>query len=289
MHLYYWLMLAPPFAALTGIGARSLWLAFRNRDGRWSALLFPLAMLLTAVWQTYVVLYSPAAGFFLAGIIWLGAAIAALGFFRRWPAVCAAALLPLLAAPLFWSLTPLLAVNKGRMPAANASLLTEEPQDREKQKESYKKLLAFLTKNHGGERYLVVSQNARQVAPLILEAAPPVVAFGGFAGRDPILTVSDFAKMAAENQFRYVMLQRPGRRDFGGNTGANAEIAKWVREHGTLVDASEWRLPDERDRNPDRGRDDRNNGNFRRWDRGLSNTELYDLRVPPGSNGSKPS
>jgi DICT domain-containing protein len=57
----------------------------------------------------------------------------------------------------------------------------------------------------GDERYLAVAQNARQVA--ILEAGAPVVAFGGFAGRDPILTIGDFAKMAAENQFRYVMLQ----------------------------------------------------------------------------------
>jgi 4-amino-4-deoxy-L-arabinose transferase-like glycosyltransferase len=292
MHLYYWLMLAPPFAALTGIGARSLWLAFRNGDGRGNALLFPLSLLLTAVWQTYILLYSPAAGTFLIVILWLGIALAAFGFFRfrqlrqpgmtawRWPAISAAAgLMPLLAAPLFWSLTPVLAVNKGRLPVANASLLTEEPRDQEKQKESYKKLLAFLTRNHRDERYLAVAQNARQVAPLILEAGAPVVAFGGFAGRDPILTAGDFAKMAAENQFRYVMLQRPGRRGFGGDIGPNAEIVKWVREHGTPVEPSEWRLLDERDRDPGSGRNDPSNGNARRWDRGLSNTELYDLRV----------
>ncbi len=302
MHLYYWLMLAPPFAALTGIGARSLWLAFHNGDGRWNASLLPLALLLTAVWQTYIVLYSPAAGVSLIVILWLGIALAAFGFFRfrglrqpdmiarRWPAISAAAgLMPLLAAPLFWSLTPLLAVNKGRMPVANASLLTEEPRDPEKQNESYRKLLSFLTRNHRDERYLAVAQNARQVASIILEAGAPVVPFGGFAGRDPILTAGDFAKMAAEDQFRYVMLQRPGRRDFGGDIGPNAEIAKWVREHGTPVEPSEWRLPDERDRDPGSGRDDRSNGNSRRWDRGLFNTELYDLRVPPPSDGSKPS
>jgi hypothetical protein len=112
-----------------------------------------------------------------------------------------------------------------------------------------------------------------------LEAGAPVVAFGGFAGRDRILTAGDFAKMAAENQFRYVMLQRPGRRGLGGDIGPNAEIVKWVREHGTPVEPSEWRLPDEGDREPGSGRNNPSIGNARRWDRGLSNTELYDLRV----------
>ena len=82
MHLYYWLMLAPPFAALTGIGVRSLWLAFRNGDGRWYEALFPLALLLTAVWQTYILLYSSSVGTSLIALIWLGIAISAFGFFR---------------------------------------------------------------------------------------------------------------------------------------------------------------------------------------------------------------
>ncbi len=89
--------------------------------------------------------------------------------------------------------------------------------------------------------------------------------------------------MAAENQFRYVVLQSPGRRDFGGDNGPNAEIAKWVREHGTPVEVAQWRLPDEMYQARGSGRGDQRNGNFRRWGRGLSNSELYDLRVPPAS------
>ena len=198
MHLYYWLMLAPPVAALTGIGARSLWLALRSGASRWAALLFPLALLLTALWQTYILLSSPSVGASLIAILWFGIVLSAFGFLRfgwlqqsnaasRWLVMSTTAgLMSLLVAPLFWSLTPLLAVNKPHMPEANASLLTEEPRDREKQKESYQKLLAFLT-------------------------------------------------------------DRPGRRDLSGNTGPNADIAKWVREHGTPVEADKWRLPDERE------------------------------------------
>jgi 4-amino-4-deoxy-L-arabinose transferase-like glycosyltransferase len=283
MHLYYWVMLAPPFAALTGIGARSLWLAFRNGDGRWNASLFPLALLLTAVWQTYVLLYSPSAGAFLIAILWFGIAISAFGFFKcwslrepdlrawRWQAVfTAGGLASLLAAPLFWSLTPLLAVNKGRFPPeANASLLTEESRHLEKQKESYKKLTAFLIGNHRDERYLLAARHALQLAPVIAETGVPAIAFGGFMGHDPILTVDAFAKMAADNQIRYVLLQRRGGQDSGSDYGPNAEIVKWVREHGTPVAASKWRLTDP-------------------GDGVLSDTELYDLHVLPASDGSKP-
>jgi len=301
MHLYYWLMLAPPFAALTGIGARNLWLASRSEGSGWARLLFPLALMLTALWQTYILLSSPAAGASLIAILWMGIALSAFGCFKfewlnqpgrpssRWlGASTAIGMMSLLVAPLFWSLTPLLAVNKPHMPEASASLLTEEPRDREKQKESYKKLLAFLSENHQNERYLIVAQNARQLAPITIETAAPALALGGFMGRDPILTLDRFAKMAAENQFRYVLLARPGRRDFGNNTGPNADIAKWVREHGTPVEADKWRLLDE-ERDWSNGRETAGNGNYRRWDRGLSNTELYDLRVSPASDGSKPS
>jgi 4-amino-4-deoxy-L-arabinose transferase-like glycosyltransferase len=295
MHLYYWLMLAPPLAALTGIGTRSLWLAFRSEDGDWKGRLFPLALLLTAIWQTYILYYSPSVEPFLIAILWLGVAISAFGYFRfRWPQrtdmfasrwlviSAAAGLVPLLAAPLFWSMTPLLEVNRGRLPEANVSLLTEEPRSREKQIESYKRLLTFLTENHHNERYLVAAENARQLAPIIIETGAPTLALGGFTGRDPILTVSVFAKMAAEHQFRYVMLSGPGRRDVVDN-GPNAEIAKWVREHGIPVETGKWRLPDEREQTRGNDRDAWGNGKSRRWDRALSNTELYDLRVPPGS------
>ncbi len=302
MHLYYWIMLAPPFAALTGIGARSLWQAFRSEGSRSVTLLFPLALPLTALWQTYILLSSPPVGASLVAVLWIGIAISAFGFFRfgwppqpdraasRWLVMSATAgLVSLLVAPVFWSLTPLLAVNKPHMPEADVSLLTEEPRDREKQKESYKKLLTFLRENHQNERYLIVAQNARQLAPIVIETGAQALALGGFMGRDPILTVDRFAKMAAENQVRYVMLARPGRRDFNGNNGPNTDIAKWVREHGTPIGADKWRLPDEQEQDLGAGRETAGNGNYHRWDRGLSNTELYDLRVSPAFDGSKPS
>ena len=74
-----------------------------------------------------------------------------------------------------------------------------------------------------------MERSPRRLTPRI-ETATPALALGGFMGRDPILSVDRFAKMAAENQFRYVMLARPGSRDFGGDAGPNASIAKWVRE-----------------------------------------------------------
>jgi hypothetical protein len=304
MHLYYWLMLAPPLAALTGIGARQLWLAFDSDDKTWSARLFPLALLTTAIWQTYILYFSPTVGPRLIAALWLGIAVSAVAFLilrrfaqtqtsagrgrARWSDISVAAgLLPLLIAPLFWSLTPLLAVNM-RLPAADVALLTEAPRNRERGTESYKKLVAFLNQNHDNERYLVAAENARLVAPIIIATGAPALALGGFAGRDPILTAAAFVQLAAQHEFRYVMLSAPGgRRDLSADNAANAEIAKWVRAHGTAVDVGKWRLPDERERDRGNDRNARGNGNGRNWDRGLNNTELYDLGVPAGEDGEK--
>jgi 4-amino-4-deoxy-L-arabinose transferase-like glycosyltransferase len=301
MHIYYWAMLAPPLAALTGIAARGLWLAFSDREGPRNPLLFPIAVLLTAAWQSYILFYYPSARVPLSLVLCLGIGIAGFSLFKtgwprqtahppsRWLAVGVnAGLISLFAAPMFWSLTPILEMNEGVSPEASPLLLTREPAGRQNEKENYKRLLAFLTENHRNERYLVVAQNARQVAPIIIETGKPALALGGFMGRDQIVSVDGFVKMVAENEVRYVMLSRPGRRGPNRNDGPNAEIAKWVREHGKGVEAALWRLPDE-ENEPDNGMDNRNNGYYRGWDRGLSNVELYDLRPSPDSGDSSPS
>jgi hypothetical protein len=60
-----------------------------------------------------------------------------------------------------------------------------------------------------------------------------------------------------------------------------------VRAHGTAVDVSKWRLPDERERDRGSDRNGRGNGSGRNWDRGLNNTELYDLGAAPGEDGGR--
>ena len=63
------------------------------------------------------------------------------------------------------------------------------------------------------------------------------MAFGGFFGNDPVMSVDAFAKAVERGEVRFVVLATNRRtRDF----------ERWVRAHGTIVDPSQWRsLPPE--------------------------------------------
>jgi len=79
----------------------------------------------------------------------------------------------------------------------------------------------------------------------------PVMAIGGWSGRDPILTVDQFAALVAVGQVRYVLLPDGLGRDdrVGPNLDArdgliasrNGDLFRWVTEHGQPVDPALWR------------------------------------------------
>ena len=84
--------------------------------------------------------------------------------------------------------------------------------------------------------------NARQAAPLIIATGDPVMALGGFTGRDPILTVDRFASFVDDNRVRFALVGdgSPGlRRIFGGD--GQRPLVDWIRKNGRLVDPPLWR------------------------------------------------
>lgn len=235
-HAYYLATLGPPLAALAGIGCFELW-----RRGS-THLAWGLG--LTALWQAYL------AGALLGWeSVWLGfpavallAGIAALWRAKRPPAVIGGvALLALPAATalsaLFApgnltlpsaSLPRLLGIDDGRGPilSRNWSALTEDP-----------KLLAFLQERRGRARFVVAAPNALLAAPVIVRTGQPALAFGGFLGNDPAMSIDAFAKAVERGEVRYAVLSTNRRpRDFD----------RWVQAKGKLVDPAEWRsLPPE--------------------------------------------
>jgi 4-amino-4-deoxy-L-arabinose transferase-like glycosyltransferase len=94
------------------------------------------------------------------------------------------------------------------------------------------KLLDFLTKHRGNARFIVAGPTTGLVAPVIVRTGLPAMAFGGFFGNEPILTVEAFAEKVKRGEVRFALL--------GGLTRPNP-ITRWVRANGTLVEPSEWR------------------------------------------------
>jgi len=288
-HAYYLVTMAPPVSALAGIGASWLWSSYRR--GERAALALPVALLLTAAWQLFI--WS--GDLFRAGEsfrdwrLWLclatvlgacAASVDLLSVVRRRPtpptpsraAVAASfGLAALLATPVAWALGPSFARVNVMLPyaALAGTSIRDDPTSpafwggagiaRDQ------RLLAFLRLNHGSERFLLATLNARLAAPLIIETGQPVMAIGGFMGADPILTPERFAALAADGQVRFVLL--------GGDFLRRAEgkppqrlITEWIKANGAVVEPALWRS-----RPAPAGRAGR-----------ATTLELYDLRPATG-------
>ena len=296
-HAYYLVTMAPPLAALAGVGVIALWSWYR-RGGR-IALLLPAALLLTAGWQLFI-WYGDLAGAaaplrdwrlwlclaMVAGVLEpIGVLLGVLGtrLQRPPPRSWAAAALgmglgALLVTPATWALGAGLA--RGNVMLPYAALPGAPARDDPAGPLFWRggagiardaRLLAFLRANHQGERYLLATLNARLAAPVIIETGQPVMAIGGFMGADPILTPERLAAMAADRQVRFVLLGGDLARR-GGGEPPQRSITDWIKATGAAVDPALWRSTPVRAAGPGRG----------------TAPELYDLRpadglAPPGT------
>jgi 4-amino-4-deoxy-L-arabinose transferase-like glycosyltransferase len=262
-HFYYLATMAPPLAALAGIGAVTLW-RVGGRSG-WRAMLLPATLLMTAAWQLYIEKSA------LGGLrdlmtlhlaVTAGAVVAAgallvitLRYAETRPARHLAAgafalgLLALLALPATWVLSSVLVPGSGALPSADVARLIvvddnaeTRPQNRLTDPANLAKLIGFLKANRQGERFLLASSSALLAAPVIIHTGEAVMARGGFHGLDPILTPATFARMVDTEHVRFVML---GDLSFisrrMGAEGAGKPITDWVYANGKLVDPALWR------------------------------------------------
>ena len=230
-HLYYLSALAPPVAALAGIGAIRLW----RRGITWLA----IGLALCAAWQIHVAGASLGwtSPWLAVPVVAIAGGLATLWRGKRPPAAIGG--LALLVLPAAWALSAIfspgnlmlpssslprwLGLDDGRGPFLSRSyaLPSDDP-----------KLLAFLLERRGAARFLVAAPNTQLVAPIIVRTGQPAMAFGGYFGNEPILSVEAFAEMVKRGEVRYVLL--------GGRFRRTA-FTRWVLANGKPVDEAHWR------------------------------------------------
>src|SRR5207302_478184 len=122
------------------------------------------------------------------------------------------------------SLPRWLGVNDGRGPilSRNWAALSDDP-----------KLVEFLLARRGQARFLLATTTALLAAPIIVGTGQPVMAMGGYSGRDPILTAAALAELARRGEVRYVLL--------AGRARDASDLVRWVWANGKPVDEAEWR------------------------------------------------
>jgi hypothetical protein len=244
---------------LAGISVSALWSVDSQRST--SRLLVPIAVMATAAWQFYIVSgygvghFRVDDGLIAAALVGVSSAAAA-GFvvlrtratvMAGWLAVGTAALLLIM--PAAWSVGTTLANGNSGFPAARPPFLSEAAALQRQRWATVAGALAgdprmiqFLRDNAASEEFLLATVNARLAAPVIVATGRPVIALGGFSGRDPIFEVADFQHLVGAGRVRFALIGdgAPGlRRIFG--EGHQKPIVEWIRVNGRPVDPGSWR------------------------------------------------
>jgi 4-amino-4-deoxy-L-arabinose transferase-like glycosyltransferase len=255
IHTYYLAVLAPPVSALAAITVARLWTRSRSR-------LLPVALAATSAWIAFIsagsIDWRPqhwSAWLWVGTIVALAVACLALLWSAsrlprglRAPAIertaLAAALAALLAMPSAWALSVVLVRPNVAAPSADLSALmspaapaSDTAAMARRAERRRNKLIAFLLAHHANERFILAVSNALQAAPIIVATGKPVMAIGGYLGRDPILTPTDLQHLIARGDVRFIMT--------GGASLVLADdrqraVAQWVRANGKIVDRSLW-------------------------------------------------
>lgn len=94
-------------------------------------------------------------------------------------------------------------------------------------------MISYLLKNYNGEKWLVAVPDSKTAATVILATDKAAMSVGGFGGGTKILTVSRLEEMVKNHELRYFLLTGMGM--------GNDEVSTWIKQHGKVVSASEYR------------------------------------------------
>ncbi|MEC1505539.1 glycosyltransferase family 39 protein [Bacillus haynesii] len=237
-HHYYLIMLAPPIAALSGIGWYAMYGLYKNHKD-WASYLLPAAVLTTAAFQVYILsAYTNQIGsawMYVMGIVGLGVTIALLMLKRSHPfgkQLTIISLCVLLLAPVYWSATPILYGGNSVLPESGPQLQRSNGGGMFSS-DVDTGLLTYLREHHTGEEYLFATLTTVTAAPYIINADENVMVLGGFNGTDPILSVSELKNLVKEGKVKYFLIS-------DDNSG-NSELVSWIKENGTEISSDQYR------------------------------------------------
>src|SRR5215204_2066488 len=68
------------------------------------------------------------------------------------------------------------------------------------------RLVDYLQANQGDATYLVAAIRSDLASPIILNTDGPVIAFGGFEGRDPVFSIKRLAGLVNQGSVRFFVI-----------------------------------------------------------------------------------
>lgn len=267
-HPYYLTMMAPPTAALGGIGISVMWEFYK--EGNWKAWFLPIAFLLECITHmimlsyftstmpdvfqkiisiSLVLCFASSAIFIILNLLNLAKnknTFENLNYLKNAKnaklksILLGIGLTGILVTPFVGSSAAITHRISGTIPCAGLELLSNNEQNNfgrgnmSKVDSNNPKLIEFLQSNKTNEKYLLVVSSAQSAQDMIIQTGESIVALGGFSGSDNILTLDDFKELVKNEEVRYVL-------SGGMGHGGNSEIMNWVTENGDAVSESEFK------------------------------------------------
>jgi 4-amino-4-deoxy-L-arabinose transferase-like glycosyltransferase len=260
-HPYYLTMMAPPAAALSGIGIATMWEFYK--EGKWKAWFLPITFAIEGITHMIMLSYftsnlsTVTRNIILTSLVACFAASAILSilniltFIKRKDtmasnnvniklkkALTVIATISILVTPFIGASAAITHSTSSGIPTAGLELLSNSQGGDfgfggEGNSSENSRLVDFLKSNKTTEKYLLVVPSSQSADSIIIQAGEPVMALGGFSN-DNILTLDQFKEMVKNGEVRYVLTGGMGR-------GGSSEIMNWVTENGTVVPESEYK------------------------------------------------
>jgi len=317
-HPYYLTMLAPPIAALVGIGIVSMWELYKQ--GGWKSFILPAAFIINGLVQLLILSYHyKTSG--ITKILIIGVSILCLlssiiliivklkknGNTKLKKNLVITAVIGLLITPTVWSGVTMFYPVDGTMPSAGLEIMSsnkEGSMGMNLSSDNNTKLISFLESHNTNEKYiLAVSTSGGTASDIIIKTGKSVMSIGGFMGSDKTLTLDQFKALVVKGEIRYVMAGGMGGA-MGGSSSSDAkitatedksssnvkaagaestpssEIMAWAAKVGTIVPESEWKDATKTvDTSSSNKKTSNLNNNKSNGFNGASSGKLYDLKA----------
>ncbi|NTY59420.1 glycosyltransferase family 39 protein [Mycolicibacterium sphagni] len=267
-HPYYTVALAPPIAAVIGIGAGVCW---REREKNWAKGVLAVAVVLTAATSVLVLRHVPDYYPWLRWAVPLGAVVLLAGLAVRipTPVIVAVAALVALGGPAAYSVTTVVRGNVGAMPIAGpvprvVTAMTKGIGPVQRAEITVANGPGFLLPagspgagmhltgctlldsgvpdrrlvgllDADAQRYTWVAATVGSVcaAGYQLASGYPVMPVGGFNGTDPSPAPDAFLRLVLSKRIHYFIVTNPVHEDQWGHLDTNALIQQWVQRNFT--------------------------------------------------------
>lgn len=240
-HRFYLGALAPGIAALAGIGTVELWRSFHEKG--WLSWMVPVALSLTAFLQLFILInYRQWIGFIallVFGIhLFIISRLLDVKIKKKSTQPVFNALIvgfaTLMLTPLLWTATPILYGDEMVSPVTGPGLRSLTVKNLNKQM-NMAKLIYYLRSNQKKEQFLVAVHSAKYASPIIIATGKPVMAMGGYAGRDAILAVAQLKNLVHANKVRYFLIPETTR-----HVLVTAKLDRWIKENGKQIPQELW-------------------------------------------------